>query len=62
MWYDWYTVENKIPDISSLVKETGYNTKVTEIDNKLDNHNHDKYIDTSEFNKLTVDDFNMRLA
>ena len=32
-----------------------YNTKVTEIENKLNNHNHDKYIDTSEFNKLAVD-------
>ena len=29
--------------------------KVTEVENKLNNHNHDKYIDTSEFNKLAVD-------
>ena len=39
-----------------------YNTKVIEIENKLNNHNHDKYIDTSEFNKLTADVFNVRLA
>ena len=39
-------VENKIPDDSNLVKKTNYNTKITEIDNKLNNHNHDKYIDT----------------
>ena len=39
-----------------------YNTKITEIENKLNNHNHDKYIDTSEFNKLTADVFNARLA
>ena len=39
-------VENKIPSVSSLVKKTDYNTKVTEIENKLNNHNHDKYIDT----------------
>ena len=44
------TVENKIPDVSNLVNKTGYNTKVTEIENKLNNRNHDKYIDTSEFN------------
>ena len=40
------TVENKIPDVSNLVKKTDYNTNVTEIENKLTNHNHDKYIDT----------------
>ena len=56
------TVENKIPDVGNLVKKTDYNTKVTEIENKLNNHNHDKYIDTSEFNKLAADVFNARLA
>ena len=56
------TVENKIPDISSLVKKTDYNTKITDIENKLNNHNHDKYIDTSEFNKLAADVFNARIA
>ena len=55
-------VENKIPSVSNLVKKTDYNTKVTEIENKLNNHNHDKYIDTPEFNKLTADAFNARLA
>ena len=54
------TVENKIPSISNLVKKTDYDTKVTEIENKLNNHNHDKYIDTSEFNKLAADVFNVR--
>ena len=50
------TVENKIPDVSNLVKKkTDYNTKVTEIENKLNNHNHDKYIGTPEFNKLAAD-------
>ena len=44
------------------LKKTDYNIKVTEIENKLNNHNHDKYIDTSEFNKLAVDVFNARLA
>ena len=56
------TVENKIPDVSSLLKKTDYNTKVTEIKNKLNNHNHDKYISTPEFNTLAADVFNARLA
>ena len=54
------TVENKIPDVSNLVNKTDHNTKVTEIENKLNSHDHDKYIDTSEFNKLTADIFNAR--
>ena len=55
-------IENKIPSVSNLVKKTDYNTKVTKIENKLNNHNLDKYIDTSEFNKLATDVFNARLA
>ena len=55
-------VKNKIPNVSNLVKKTDYNTKVTEIKNKLNNHNHDKYINTPEFNKLAADVFNVRLA
>ena len=30
-------VENKIPDVSNLFNKTDYNTKVTEIENKLNN-------------------------
>ena len=56
------TVETKIPSVSNLVKKTDYNTKVTEIENKLNNHNHGKYIDTPEFNKLAADVFNTRIA
>ena len=33
-----------------------------EIENKLNNFSHDKYIDTSEFNELAADVFNARLA
>ena len=58
----WTTVGNKIPSMSNLVKKRNYNTNITEIENKLNNHNHDKYIDTSEFNKLTADVFNAKLA
>ena len=54
--------ENKIANVSNLVNKTDCNTKVTEIENKLNNHNHNKYIDTSEFNKLAVDVFNARIA
>ena len=35
-------VENKIPNVSSLVKKN-YDTKITEIENKLADHNYDKY-------------------
>ena len=34
-------VKNKIPDVSSLVKRTNYNTKISEIENKVNDHNHD---------------------
>ena len=56
------TVENKIPSVSNLVKNTNYDTKVTEIEKNLNNHNYDKYIDTSEFNNLAVDVFNARIG
>ena len=55
------TVENKTPSISGLVKKTDYNTKITDIENKLNNHNHDQYVATSEFNTLAAV-FNTRLA
>ena len=44
-----------------LKEKTDYDSKVTEIENKLNNHNHDKYIDTQEFNKL-ADNVFTRLA
>ena len=55
------TVENKIPSINGLVKKTDYNTKITDIENILNNHNHDKYVATSEFNNSAAV-FNARLA
>ena len=51
-----------MPNVSNLVKKADYNTKITDIENKLNKHNHDKYIDTSELNKLAADVFNARLA
>ena len=56
------TVENKIPDINGLVKKRDYNNKITDIENMLNNHNHDKYVATSEFNTLAAYVFNTRLA
>ena len=55
-------VENKIPDVSSLVNKTYYNTKISEIEDKVNDHNHDKYITTPEFNILAARVFNARLA
>ena len=45
-----------------IIQLKKHNTKVTGIENKLNNHNDDKYIDTSEFNKLAVDVVNARIA
>ena len=56
------TVQNKIPSISGLVKKTDYNTKITDIEIILNNHNHDKYVATSEFNTLAANVFNTILA
>ena len=55
------TVENKIPSLTGLVKKTDYNTKITDIENILNNHNHDKYVATSEFSTLAANVFNARL-
>ena len=43
-------------------KKTDYDTKITEIEKKLTNINHDKYIATPEFNTLTANVFDARLA
>ena len=47
-------VENEIPNVSNLVTKTDYNTKISEVEIKVSDHNHDKYITTSEFNRLTT--------
>ena len=56
------TVENKSPDVSSLAKKTNYDTNISELEKKLTDHNHDKYITTPEFNTLAASVFNARLA
>ena len=52
--------ENEIPSVSNLVNKTNYNTKITVIEKKLTDHNHDKYIATPVFNTLAADVFNSR--
>ena len=56
-------VENKIANVRNLAKNTDYNTKISEIQNKITtDHDHDKYITTPEFNKLTSENYTARLA
>ena len=55
-------VVNKIQNVGNLVTKTDYNTQISEIEKKVSDHNHDKYITTSEFNRLTTENFKARLA
>ena len=48
-------IENKIPDVNNLVKKTDYDAKILDIEKKVTDHDHDKYITTSEFHKLTTE-------
>ena len=41
-------VQNKMPNISSLVNKTDHNTKITGIEKNLTDHNHDKHITTPD--------------
>ena len=55
-------VKNKIPDVSSLVTKTGYNTKFSKIEKKVSGHDHGKYITNPEFDNLAAGVLNARLA
>ena len=69
-------VGNKIPDYSFFSQKkakqnkkiknkaikTDYNTKTTETEKKLTDHNYDKYITTPEFNKFIAEVLDSRLA
>ena len=48
------TIENKIPDVSNLVKKSDYDTKIKDIENR--------YITTTELNKLASDAVNARIV
>ena len=55
-------VENKIIYLMFVIQlKTDHNTKNTEIEKKVAHHNHDKYITTPEFNKLSAEVFKARL-
>ena len=54
-------VENKIANASNSAKKANYNTKFSEIENKITTYR-DKYIATQEFNNLTSEKFTVRLA
>ena len=56
------SVENKIPNVNNLVTKADYNTQISDIEKKNTDHNHDKYITTPEFNRLTTKKFKTRLA
>ena len=43
-------------------KKTDYNAKVIKIEKKITDHDHNKYITTQEFNKLTSETFAARLS
>ena len=48
--------------VSSLVKKTDYNINISDIEKKITDHNHGKYITTPEFNTMAASTFNARLA
>ena len=45
-----------------VVKKIDCDTKISELEKKLTDHNHEKYITTPEFNTLAASVFNARLA
>ena len=55
-------VKNKIPSVGTSVQKPSYDTKISELEKQLTDHNHDKYITTLEFNTLADDVFNARLG
>ena len=54
--------ENKIPDDSSLVKKTDYNTNISNIEKKITDHSPGKYITTPEFNTMAASTFDTKLV
>ena len=59
-------IEDKTPDITNLATKNilnvvDYNTKINGMEKKITDHNHDKYITTLDFNKLTSEHFAARL-
>ena len=44
------------------LKKTNYNTSINQIEKKITDHNHGKYITTPEFNMLRAENFAARLV
>ena len=47
-------VENKIPNVNNLLKKAHYDTKIPDIEKKITDQDHDKYITTPEFNAMAA--------
>ena len=52
-------IDMKVTSISNFVKKS--NTKINEVEKKITDDNHDKYINTLEFNKFTKENSDLRL-
>ena len=44
-----------------ILLKSRFNKKISETEDKINNHDHDNYTTTQEFNKLTADNFTARL-
>ena len=62
--YDFVKKVNNIntTDTSNIVRKTDYQRNISEIENKMNNHDHTEHITTQELNKLTIEKFTARLA
>ena len=59
--YDELVNAIQTTDTSNLVKKTDHNTKFSENEKKVTDHDHsNKYITTQKFNKLTAKKFTAR--
>ena len=54
-------VKNKIPSVSNLAEKADDKTRINEIEKKITDHKYDQYITTPEFNKFTVEMFDLKL-
>ena len=55
-------IESYTPNVNNSIKKTNYSTKINKIEKKIaTDQNHDKYVNTQEFNKLTSESFTARL-
>ena len=62
MFIQTTAVGTKIYNVSNLVKKLTLTQKFSEIEKKITDHDHEIYITTPEFNKLTAKNVAVRLA